>query len=99
MERGTPSAESLAAGLAVLHDEDLRDEAAASDLPAAVIHGARDALVPAGAGRWLATTLPFARYTEIAEAAHLPFVSHCADVAQALLHLAGGESGRKVAHG
>ena len=36
VERGTPSAESLAAGLAVLHDEDLRGEVAAIDLPAAV---------------------------------------------------------------
>jgi len=99
VERGTPFAESLAAGLAVLHDEDLRAEAAAIDLPAAVIHGARDALVPAGAGRWLAAALPFARYTEIADAAHLPFVSHCAEVAQALRHLAGGDTGRKLAHG
>ena len=99
VERGTPSAGSLAAGLAVLHDEDLRDEAAAIDLPAAVIHGARDALVPAGAGRWLAAALPFARHTEIAEAAHLPFVSHCAGVAQALRHLAGEEPGWKLAHG
>jgi pimeloyl-[acyl-carrier protein] methyl ester esterase len=99
VERGTPSAGCLAAGLAVLHDEDLRDDVAAIDLPAAVVHGARDALVPAGAARWLAAALPFARLTEIPEAAHLPFVSHPAVVASALRHLAGGEPAGNPAHG
>lgn len=98
-ERGMPSAGSLAAGLAVLHDEDLRGEVATIDLPAAVIHGARDALVPAGAGRWLAAALPFARFTEIPDAAHLPFVSHPAEVAMALRHLAGVQPGARVVHG
>jgi pimeloyl-[acyl-carrier protein] methyl ester esterase len=99
VERGTPSSDTLAAGLAVLHDEDLRGEAAAIDLPAAVIHGARDALVPDAAGRWLAAALPFARFTGIPDAAHLPFVSHPATVAQALRHLAGGATARTPAHG
>ena len=89
VERGAPSAESLAAGLALLHDADLRDEVATIDRPAAVIHGARDALAPAGAGRWLAGALPFARFVEIPDGAHLPFVSHTEAVARALEALHG----------
>jgi pimeloyl-[acyl-carrier protein] methyl ester esterase len=88
-ERGTPPEESLQAGLSLLHDADLRAEVAAIDRPALVIHGSRDALVPAGAGRWLAGALPFARLVEIAGAAHLPFVSHPETVAQALETLHG----------
>lgn len=88
-ERGTPPEESLRAGLSLLHDADLRAEVAAIDRPAVVIHGGRDALVPAGAGRWLAGALPFARLVEIAGAAHLPFVSHPEAVAQALETLHG----------
>lgn len=89
VERGTPSPATLAAGLALLHDADLRDEVAAIDRPAVVIHGARDALAPVGAGRWLAARLPFARFVEIADAAHLPFVSHADAVTDALGGLHG----------
>jgi pimeloyl-[acyl-carrier protein] methyl ester esterase len=88
-ERGTPPEESLQAGLSVLRDSDLRAEVAAIDRPALVLHGGRDALAPAGAGRWLAGALPFARFVEIAEAAHLPFVSHPRRVADALVALHG----------
>jgi pimeloyl-[acyl-carrier protein] methyl ester esterase len=88
-ERGTPSARTLQAGLTLLHDADLREEVPRIDRPATVIHGGRDALTPAGAGRWLAGALPFARFVEIPEAAHLPFVSHPDDVAGALEALDG----------
>jgi len=88
-ERGTPSEESLQAALALLHDADLREEVPRIDRPACVIHGGRDALTPAGAGRWLAGALPFARFVEIPEAAHLPFVSHPEIVARALEALHG----------
>jgi pimeloyl-[acyl-carrier protein] methyl ester esterase len=89
VERGAPSAESLRAGLAVLHDADLRDEVSGIDRPATVIHGGRDVLAPPAAGRWLAGRLPRARLVEIADAAHLPFVSHAETVAQALETLHG----------
>jgi pimeloyl-[acyl-carrier protein] methyl ester esterase len=88
-ERGTPLEESLRAGLSVLRDTDLRPEVAAIDRPALVVHGGRDALAPAGAGRWLAGALPYARFVEIAEAAHLPFASHPRSVADALVALHG----------
>lgn len=89
VERGSPDARTLAAGLALLLDTDLRAEVAAIDVPATVIHGARDVLVPPGAGRWLAQALPRARFVEIDQAAHLPFVSHPDVVAEALESLHG----------
>ena len=87
--RGAPAPGSLEAALRVLHDADLREEVASIDRPATVIHGARDALAPVGAGRWLAQALLFARFVEIPDAAHLPFVSHPAAVADALEALHG----------
>ena len=99
VERGMPSSDSLAAGLALLHDTDLRDEVAAIDRPAMVIHGGRDVLAPVGAGRWLAGALPFARLVEIGDAAHLPFVSHPDTVALALEALHGRGTSRKEKHG
>lgn len=97
--RGTPSSPALAAGLAALHDTDLRGEVASVDRPAVVIHGGRDVLAPVGAGRWLAAQLPFARFVEIAEAAHLPFVSHPGTVAEALESLCNGIPVREEARG
>jgi pimeloyl-[acyl-carrier protein] methyl ester esterase len=88
-ERGTPSEASLAAGLAMLCDADLRDEVAQIDRPATVIHGGRDALAPVAAGRWLARSLPFGRFVGIPDAAHLPFVSHADVVVEALEALHG----------
>jgi pimeloyl-[acyl-carrier protein] methyl ester esterase len=67
----------------------LREDVADIDRPATVIHGARDALTPVGAGRWMAQALPVARLVEIDDAAHLPFVSHADVVADALEALHG----------
>jgi len=97
--RGTPSSPALAAGLALLRDTDLRDEVASIGCPAVVIHGGRDVLVPEGAGRWLAGRLPRARFVGIAQAAHLPFVSHPGEVAGALETLPSREAGRARRHG
>lgn len=88
-ERGSPSEPSLRAGLDLLREADLRDEVATIDRPSVVIHGGRDALAPAGAGRWLAAALPFARLVEIPGAAHLPFASHADEVARAFEALHG----------
>jgi len=87
--RGPPATAALQAGLALLRESDLREEVPRVAVPATVVHGARDALVPIGAGRWLAAALPRARLVEIDAAGHLPFVSHAAQVAQALEALHG----------
>lgn len=76
VSRGAPDPSALDVGLEILRTVDLRDETASIAQPAVVVHGARDVLVPVEAGRWLAANLPRARLVELADAAHLPFVSH-----------------------
>lgn len=76
LSRGVPDPSALDVGLDMLRDTDLRDETRSIAQRAIVVHGARDALAPVAAGRWLAGTLPNARLVEIADAAHLPFISH-----------------------
>lgn len=75
-QRGAPDGSALAVGLAWLRDTDLRSDAPHIAQPTLVVHGARDALAPVEAGRWLALHIPGARLHEIADAAHLPFFSH-----------------------
>lgn len=88
-EREAPSEASLAAGLALLRDADLRKEVAGIRHRALVVHGSRDRIVPVGAGRWLASGLASARLVELAGAAHLPIASHVPEVARALESLHG----------
>lgn len=83
-ERGTPGVEALAATLRWLRDTDLRADTPSLAMPALVIHGARDALAPIEAGRWLSATLPHARPVELPDAAHLPFFTHREKFAEAL---------------
>jgi pimeloyl-[acyl-carrier protein] methyl ester esterase len=87
--RGPSPVDSLAAGLDALRGTDLRACVARIDCPVIVVHGSRDALVPVEAGRWLAQSLPRARLAEIKGAAHLPFQSHPAQVADAIESLHG----------
>jgi len=77
-------AEALSGGLTILRETDLRQQLPRLAQPTLVLHGALDALTPAAAGRWLAETLPDARYVELARAAHAPHLSHSADVAAAI---------------
>ncbi len=76
--------ETLAAGLAILRDTDLRAKSSQLKQPTLVLHGALDMLTPAAAGRWLADTLPAAQHLELARAAHAPHLSHGEDVAAAI---------------
>lgn len=88
--RGRPAPESLSAGLAILRGVDLRAEVVGVGQPALIIHGSHDGVTPVAAGRWLAQNLPAGRWLEIAGAAHAPFLSHRALVAQALEAFAHG---------
>jgi len=81
-------AEALSGGLTILRETDLREPLAQLAQPTLVLHGALDALTPVAAGRWLAETLPDARYVELARAAHAPHLSHSADVATAIRRFA-----------
>ncbi|MGE5089415.1 MAG: pimeloyl-ACP methyl ester esterase BioH [Candidatus Levyibacteriota bacterium] len=75
-ERGEPGPEALAATLAMLRANDLRPDLPRIDVPALVIGGERDALVPVEATRRLAAALPRASHLAIQGAAHAPFLSH-----------------------
>ena len=74
--RGIPTRQVLADALAALTAIDLRPRIGEIRQPALVVAGDRDTLVPAGAGAWLAATLPAARLASIPGAAHVPFLSH-----------------------
>ena len=76
LSRGAPDPSALDVGLAIVRDTDLRDDAPSIAQRAIIVHGARDALAPVAAGRWLAGNLHDARLVEIPDAAHLPFISH-----------------------
>jgi pimeloyl-[acyl-carrier protein] methyl ester esterase len=52
--------------------------------PALVVHGARDCIVPAAAGRRLAQALPNARFVLLRTCAHAPFLSRPRQVATLL---------------
>lgn len=55
---------------------DLRNEAAAIAVPALIVHGDEDPLVPVSAGRELAHLIRHSRSREIEGAAHLPYLTH-----------------------
>lgn len=76
LARGEPAMAALRLGLALLAESDMRDSLASLDMPVQILHGARDKLVPIGAGHYLAATLPQARLHEIEHAGHAPFISH-----------------------
>jgi pimeloyl-[acyl-carrier protein] methyl ester esterase len=74
-KRQPPSAAALAAGLALLHDNDLRSDVAGIRLPTIILHGARDRVVPIAAGLWLKAQMD--AEMEVKEnASHAPFLSH-----------------------
>ncbi|HKU86480.1 MAG TPA: pimeloyl-ACP methyl ester esterase BioH [Casimicrobiaceae bacterium] len=81
---GDPDPRQLDAALRLLRDADLRPSLPSVRVPALVIGGARDALVPLAATKALATALPFATHRTIEGAAHAPFLSHPAAFAAAL---------------
>jgi pimeloyl-[acyl-carrier protein] methyl ester esterase len=74
--RGEPPADTLAAGLDLLGQVDLRAEVAAVRCPTLVVHGAHDTLCPAAAGHWLEAHLAGARLALHPGASHAPFLSH-----------------------
>lgn len=82
--RDRPDTASLAAGLALLRDTDLRGELARVTQPALVVHGEHDALAPLAAAEHLARALPHARLEVVRGAAHAPFVMHAAAISGGL---------------
>ena len=84
-ERGEPTPVALAAALDLLATTDLRAGLDEVRVPALVVGGTRDALVPIDATRELAKRLPDARHAAIDGAAHAPFLSHRASFLDAVV--------------
>ena len=83
-ERGPPSDRSLAVTLDWLRDVDLREQTKGLEVPAAIVHGTRDMIVPVGAAQWFWQFMPNATLHELPKAAHMPFYSHRAEFVAAL---------------
>ena len=78
--------QGLLPALACLLAADARELAASIHCPVGLFFGARDAITPIGAGRWLADALPDATLYEFAHASHAPFLSHEAEFIAQLRH-------------
>ena len=71
----TPDTASLLQGLGWLGTVDLRPVVAAINVPALLIHGEHDPLMPLPAAHWLTATMPHAQLETVRAAAHAPFLS------------------------
>jgi pimeloyl-[acyl-carrier protein] methyl ester esterase len=71
-----PQPDAALAALETLRCSDLRSRLVDLALPALVMHGAEDGIVPPGAGRYLADMLPQARFQQLPRAGHAPFLSY-----------------------
>lgn len=81
---------TLAGGLQLLKDTDLRSDLPAIKQPVLILHGDHDAVVPPGAGEYLQRTLPRAELEIIAGAAHAPFIAQPQAVAQRMAKFCRG---------
>jgi pimeloyl-[acyl-carrier protein] methyl ester esterase len=84
LARGEPQLPGLRAGLRVLRETDLREAAASLRMPALLLAGERDTLVPLQAMRDTAQLIPGARLGVVESAGHAPFIAAPAVVAQQL---------------
>jgi len=73
--RPLPDPGAVQAALATLAGGDHRQILSSMAAPTLVIHGDRDAICPPGAGRFLADTIPGARFLSLAGVGHAPFLS------------------------
>ena len=73
---GPPDPESLANGLRILRDSDLRSLLAAVTCPALAIFGARDTLVPSAVSTELQRLRPHWEMRIVPGSGHAPFLSH-----------------------
>lgn len=80
-----PAADALAAGLAWLHDEDLRRELRSLPMPVQLLLGANDALVPVALAAWCAQAAPTVDVGCLPGAGHAPHLTQPKAVAAACL--------------
>jgi pimeloyl-[acyl-carrier protein] methyl ester esterase len=73
---GEPEVASLATGLGILRDSDLRTRLRDVSVSTQVLAGGYDRLTPAAASEYLAAHIPGARLEIFPKSAHAPFLSH-----------------------
>jgi pimeloyl-[acyl-carrier protein] methyl ester esterase len=86
--RGEPAVSALECGMQVLEATDLRARIRELVVPNLWIAGRRDRLVPAAAMHWARRQNPRGHCLEISSG-HAPFISHAAEVADAIASFAG----------
>lgn len=84
LRHGAAQPEALAAGLELLRTLDLRGVLESISSPTLALAGQYDRVLLPAATRALAAALPHARFAQIRRAAHAPFLSHTAEVAELL---------------
>lgn len=84
LARAQPQPAALRAGLEILRDTDLRAASAALSMPALLLAGERDTLVPLQGIRDTTQLIPGARCQVVEAAGHAPFIAAPGAVAQAL---------------
>jgi pimeloyl-[acyl-carrier protein] methyl ester esterase len=77
--RGLPAKQVLLDGLAILVENDLRDQVRQITCPMLLQYGAKDLMTPLPVGEWLRATCLNAQLVVHPQAAHLPFLSHPTD--------------------
>jgi pimeloyl-[acyl-carrier protein] methyl ester esterase len=90
LARAQPQLPALRAGLAILRDTDLRPAVSALSVPALLLAGERDTLVPLQGVRDALQLMPGARCEVIESTGHAPFVAAPARVARELKHFIQG---------
>lgn len=70
-----PDPASVAAGLKILQQTDLRNQLSAISVPSLVIHGMADRIIPLDAGRFLGEQLVAAEFHALPDVGHAPFLS------------------------
>jgi pimeloyl-[acyl-carrier protein] methyl ester esterase len=83
-ERGEPSPDVLADGLALLQSADLRATLPGLSVPSLWLAGRRDRLVDPRAMQAAAALAPCARFSVVEHAGHAPFLTHAGEVAATL---------------
>ena len=75
-QRPSPDPLTLAQGLLMLRQQDIRPVLPHIKQPVMVVQGSHDRLVPREAGEYLSARLPHGRLCMIDKAGHAPFLSH-----------------------
>ena len=94
-ERASLSPRAARAHLPWVYEIDVRPVARALHVPTLVLHAARDQLVPVEGGRWFARNVPNARYVELDDDAHVPWLGEQRVVADEIREFLTGSRGEE----